>query len=172
MLAHDTNVIRQFESRAAMRFEFLADRPEARELVAHWYYEEWGRWNPTSSIEGISKKLLLSMNRDKVPLIVLAIDRDDVVGAAELKYREMDVYPDKEHWLGGLFVAPKYRGAAVGEQLIHKILSISSRLGIKKIHLQTERLDGGIYTRLGWKPLEQIGNKGVKVLVMERDVDV
>lgn len=155
-----------------MKFEFLADRPEALETISHWYYEEWGRWNPKNSVQSISKKLLQSMNKDKVPLMLLAIDRDDVVGAVELKYREMDIYPDKEHWLGGLFVEPKYRGAAVGKQLIQQIIKLAGELGINKLHLQTERLDGGVYARLGWRPIEQIDNKGIKVLVMERDVSV
>lgn len=153
-----------------MKFEFLADRPEALKVVSHWYYEEWGRWNSNSSVQSISEKLLKSMNRDKVPLILLAIDGDDIVGSVELKYREMEIYPDKEHWLGGLFVEPRHRGAAVGKQLIQQIIGLASRLGVRKLYLQTERLDGGVYAQLGWKPLEQIDNKGKNVLVMERDV--
>ncbi|MDP2126750.1 MAG: GNAT family N-acetyltransferase [Pseudohongiella sp.] len=155
-----------------MKFEFLTDRPEALKIISYWYYEEWGRWNPKNSVQSISKKLLQSMNKDKVPLILLAIDRDDVVGAVELKYREMDIYPDKEHWLGGLFVEPRYRGAGVGKRLIDQVITLSSGLGINKLHLQTERLDGGVYARLGWRPVEQIDNNGIKVLVMERDVGV
>ena len=153
-----------------MKFEFLADRPEALEIISQWYYEEWGRWNPKHSVLSISNRLRQSMNTDKVPLILLAVDQGDVIGVVELKYREMDIYPEKEHWLGGLFVEPKHRGAAVGERLIQQLIALSTELGINKLHLQTERLDGGVYARLGWRPLERIDNKGTKVLVMERDV--
>jgi GNAT superfamily N-acetyltransferase len=69
-----------------------------------------------------------------------------------------------------LFVEPKHRGAAVGEWLIQQLIALSTELGINKLYLQTERLNGGVYARLGWRPLEQIDNKGTKVLVMERDV--
>lgn len=155
-----------------MKFEFLADRPEALETVSHWYYDEWGRWNPKSSVQSISDKLRQSMNRNKIPLILLAIDQGDVVGAVELKFTEMDIYPDKEYWLGGLFVEPGHRGAAVGEKLIWQIIVLSGELGIDKLHLQTEKLDGGIYARLGWRPIEETDNKGIQVLVMERDVGV
>tara|TARA_R110002072_G_scaffold136124_2_gene278214 strand:- start:206585 stop:207052 length:468 start_codon:yes stop_codon:yes gene_type:complete len=155
-----------------MNFVFLADRPEALELVSRWYYDEWGRLNPETTIEGLTQKLSLSMNRDKVPLILLAIDQNVVVGAVELKYREMKIYPDKEHWLGGLYVTREYRGSGIGKQLVQQAVQLAHELGISQLHLQTEQLDGGIYTSLGWRPTEQINNKGVDVLVMEKDVGV
>lgn len=154
-----------------MKFAFLADRPEAIELVSHWYYEEWGWLNPKTTPEGISRKLSFSLNRDKVPLILLAIDQKIVVGAVELKYREMDVYPDKDYWLGGLYVVPGHRGCGIGKQLVGQAANLAHVLGIKKLHLQTEKLDGGIYACLGWRPYEQTNNRGVDVLVMERDLN-
>lgn len=155
-----------------MNFELLADRPESIELVSRWYYDEWGRMNPKTTPEGLTQKLLLSMNRDRIPLILLAIDQQVVVGAVELKFREMAMYPDKEHWLGGLYVTPGYRGSGIGKQLVQQAVKLAHELGVKKLHLQTEQLDGGIYGRLGWRPAAQINNKGIDVLVMEKDVGV
>ncbi|MBC55019.1 MAG: GNAT family N-acetyltransferase [Gammaproteobacteria bacterium] len=153
-----------------MEFEFLADRPDALDLVSHWYYHEWGRANPNGSPAAIARKLSHSMNRDMVPLVVLAIDRNVVVGSVELKYREMAIYPDMIHWLGGLYVTLDYRGRGIASQLVERVVDLAGDLGIGRLYLQTERLDGGIYAGLGWKPCKQVCNKGIDILVMEIDV--
>lgn len=153
-----------------MKFEFLADRPDALELVARWYYEEWGRGNPESSVEIIARKISMSMNSGELPCLVLAVDKMHVLGVVELKYREMAIYPDKEHWLGGLFVPPAHRGRSIGAKLVEHAIDLAEQCGVKKLYLQTEQLDGGIYACLGWRPLERVNNKGIEVLVMERDI--
>lgn len=153
-----------------MKFEFLADRPEAVNLVAGWYFGEWGRFSQNSSVERVAKKISQSMNKTTPPLLLLVTDRDAIVGAVELKYREMDIYPDKEHWLGGLFVKPEYRNLGLGEQLVEQVVRLAESFNIQQLYLQTERLDGGLYARLGWQALEQVCNKGIKVLVMERRI--
>ncbi len=153
-----------------MNFELLADRPEAINVVAGWYYDEWGRANPNSSVARIAGNLARSMNRDRPPLVLLAVKNDNVVAAAELKYREMEIYPDKEHWLGGMFVLPALRGAGVASQLIERVVALAKGFGISTLYLQTERLDGGLYTRHGWQPLDTVNNKGTRVLVMQKPV--
>lgn len=153
-----------------MKFEFLVDRPVAIDMVSCWYFEEWGRLNPKASAQGIAKKISQSMNREKPPLLLLAVENDNVVGAAELKYREMDIYPDKEHWLGGLFVIPQRRGLGIGSKLIERVILLAERFGIKELYLQTERLDGGLYSHQGWESLEAVNYKGSEVLVMQKHV--
>ena len=153
-----------------MEIEYLADRPDAIDLVACWYVEEWGGSNSRLTLESVSRSLTSSMNRDSLPLMLLAVEQKRVVGAVELKIREMSIYPDKEHWLGGLYVDPARRGSGIGRQLIEHAIALASTLGISTLYLQTERLDGGVYASLGWKPYEQVNNKGIGVLIMERDV--
>jgi len=41
-------------------------------------------------------------------------------------------------------------------------------MGISKLYLQTESLDGGLYARLGWKPVVESDTRGFPVLVMVR----
>jgi GNAT superfamily N-acetyltransferase len=153
-----------------MQIEFLADRPEAIDLVSRWYFEEWGRLNPEASVQGIANKISQSMNRAKPPLLLLAVEDGNVIGAAELKYREMDIYPDKEHWLGGVFVIPQRRGLGIGSTLIKQVILLAEQFGIKELYLQTEQLDGGLYSDHGWKPVETVKSKGIEVLVMQKHV--
>lgn len=151
-----------------LRFENLADRPDALPLIARWYFGEWGHLNPAATLEKIAARLFASMNRDTIPLVVLAVMGDEVIGSAELKYREMKIYPEKEHWLGGVFVVPEHRGKGVAVRLIDAVVETARILGVDLLHIQTERLDGGLYLKLGWERTEQVCYRGLDVLVMQR----
>lgn len=111
------------------------------------------------------------MNRDVIPLTVLAVVNEEVVAAAQLKYREMLAFPAKEHWLGGVFVASEHRGRGIAAELVNAMIGIARKLGVGTLHIQTERLDGGLYARLGWTPLEQVSRQDLEVLVMERSLE-
>ncbi|MEX0771140.1 MAG: GNAT family N-acetyltransferase [Balneolaceae bacterium] len=158
----------QENSYQKMNFKYLADHEEAIPIIAKWYFNEWGHRAKENSMEEFSLNLQKYLNRDKIPLMVLAIDSEKIIGTAQLKYREMDIYPNKEHWIGGIFVTKQYRGNSVATRLIKKTINIAQSLDVNILHLQTVRLDGGLYTRLGWKPIEQVQYKGLNVLVMEK----
>lgn len=152
-------------------FALLEDRPEAIQQIAEWHFRQWGWKVPGETVDSVRTKLQGYLNRHCIPLAVLAITNDEIVGTASLKYREMDIYPDKEHWLGGVFVSAEHRGKGVATRLVSKSLEMARALGVKVLHLQTEQMDGGLYAKLGWKPLEQIQYKGQQVLVMHREVE-
>ncbi len=82
----------------------------------------------------------------------------------------MTIYPDKEHWLKGVCVSKPHRGAKIAEAIIARIFSIAEQLDLPKLYLQTERLDGSLYDRLGWKPIEKVTYRYLRVLVMEREL--
>ena len=151
-----------------MEFVFLADRPEAVPLVARWYFDEWGYCDPDVTYEQTVDRLRSRVNRDRLPLGLLAVEGDDVLGVAMLKIREMSIYPEREHWLGGVFVHPAARGRGLASGLCLRLLEIARSLGIETLHLQTERLDGGLYARLGWQGVESVQYCGDHVLVMEK----
>ncbi len=151
-----------------LNLELLADSPEAIPTLARWYFGQWGHEVEGNSVEKEAEKLRGFLHRDRVPLIVVAKVDGEVVGAAQLKFREMDIFPDREIWLGAVYVLPSMRGKDVAEQMISRLVEIATRLGVQEIFLQTERLDGGLYARLGWRPLEVVTYHGVEVRVMRR----
>lgn len=151
-----------------MDFIFLADKQEMKPVVAEWYFEEWGQLIEGASVASFDKKLDDYLNRNSIPLIVMAIEGDDVLGVAQLRYHEMSIYPEKEHWLGGVYVDSKHRGKNVASAIVNKIEQIALTLGVSQIHLQTESLDGGLYARLGWQTVEQVNYRGVDVQVMSK----
>jgi GNAT superfamily N-acetyltransferase len=149
-------------------FALLADRPEAIPMLARWYFDQWGARSPDSTVATTCAYLETYLNRTAIPLLVLAVDHDEILGVASLKYREMDIYPNREHWLGGVYVPTMHRDRSVGSRVVENVVERARRLNVSTLHLQTERLDGGMYGRLGWKPAERVTYRGRKVLVMER----
>lgn len=153
-----------------VKFEFLADRPEIIDVVAGWYYAQWGHLNPEATAAAIATTISQSMNKDRLPILLLAFVDNAVVGAVELKFREMDIYPDREHWLGGVFVRSEYRGLGIGKRLVSEAIQLAQKFAVQTLYLQTEELSGGIYAELGWQRLEKVRYKSTTVLVMERRV--
>ena len=151
-----------------MKFALLADKKEAIPQIAKWYFDEWGSYVEESSVSSFAEKLDQYCNRNDIPLIILAIINDEVVGAAQLKYREMTIYPDKAHWLGGVYVAPDFRGQKIASELVKQIESTAKKLGVHTLYLQTENLTGGLYARLDWQPIEQVNYRKVDVIVMSK----
>ena len=108
------------------------------------------------------------MNRDRAPLCIIALENGVPQGAARLKLREMDIYPEKEFWLGSVYVPPAARGRTIAAQLSQRIAEIAHDFGARHLYLQTERLDGGLDGHQGWDPLEEVRYQGLDVLVMGR----
>ncbi|MGC4013963.1 MAG: GNAT family N-acetyltransferase [Luteolibacter sp.] len=153
-----------------LRIELLADHPEAIPMVAGWYFHEWGKVVPGNSLEQTVERLQQRVNRDHLPLHFVAIEESGVVGVAQLKRHEMDIYPEREFWLGGLFVAPEARRFNVGRRLADHVAKTADSIGFDELFLQTEALDGGFYKWLGWKILETVDYHGVRVAVMRHSL--
>ncbi|MFQ5549564.1 MAG: GNAT family N-acetyltransferase [Woeseia sp.] len=154
-----------------IQFAFLADRVQAIPVISRWYYDEWGHLVQDDSIERTRDRIEEYMNRDEIPFILLATKDNEIVGLAQLKFHEMaEMFPDKEHWLGGLYVAANHRGQGYGSLIVEQIAKMAPTYGVQTLYLQTEALDGGLYARLGWTPYARVNNRGLNVLVMERQL--
>ncbi len=153
-----------------MQLLLLSETPEAIAQIAKWYSDEWGYIGAGRSTSELELKLADYLNSDKLPLIIIAQEENKLIGAAQLRFHEMDIYPDREHWLGGVYVEASSRGQGVAERLIGAIINKAKALGVTSLNLQTEDKSGGLYTKLGWQAVEQVTYHGIKVLVMEKSI--
>jgi GNAT superfamily N-acetyltransferase len=152
-----------------LTFELLADRPDTIPVVAKWYFDEWRTFLGHDSVVETQAMLQEYMNRDRLPLMIVMADRAAVMGVAQLKIHELEeMFPDRKHWLGGVYVAPAHRGQGHGSVLVEEAAGIATGLGVPTLHLQTAELEGGLYARLGWMPVQSVNNGFEDVLVMER----
>lgn len=150
-----------------MEFRVLtADAPE-RQQLARWYHAEWGQ-DAGLSLEQERQRLNPPQDAEGFPHLIAAFDDGQVVGAVQLKRREMHAFPQYEHWLGSVFVADSHRGRGLAGGLVEQAAAQAVRMGVTDLYLQTEALDGGLYARLGWKPLQEADNRSHRVLVMVR----
>lgn len=149
---------------------YLADQPQLVPQIAAWYYNEWGYKELGKSVEKTCERLSTKLNRDRAPIPVIALRDGKLIGAAQLKIREMEIYPEREFWLGGVYVDEAARKQGAAELLVKRIEEISKQLGISELFLQTKMLDGGLYAKLGWTQAEQVRYKGVQVCIMRKEI--
>jgi GNAT superfamily N-acetyltransferase len=153
-----------------MEFVYLADRQDAIPVVAKWYFNQWGYLSEVPSLEKMTEILRAYLNRDHIPLIILAVNKDQILGAVQLKYYEMDIYPNKEHWLGGVYVPQQYRGKRIARKLVLRAVDVAKSYGVNTLFLQTEKINGGLYKRLGWETVERVIYREKLVLVMKKEL--
>lgn len=154
-----------------MEFVLLADYPEYSKQIAQWYFDEWDSKILGVPLEKVIKKVSAFTSTNGAPMLILAMKNDTLVGAAELKFREMDIYPDYEHWLGGVYVDVNHRNSGIGLKLANEAINRAKDAGIAKLYLQTVNLSGGIYSSAGFQPLEKVHYKGHDVLVMVAELN-
>ena len=154
-----------------LRFTLLADLPEFVPLVASWLFREWGHERSGSSIAAVTQDIASKLGTTTLPIHVLALAGEVPVGVAILKPHEMrDIFPDRTPWLGSVVVAPAYRRNGIGAALICEAQALALRRGFSRLYLQTERDDGGLYTRLGWQICDQLLYRGYQATVMTKSL--
>ena len=153
-----------------IEFEYLADRPEDTPLVVLWWYSVWAdRMVP--NLEKNVEQLAASLSKDDLPIHILAMADGVPVGTAALKLQEVgDLFPDKQYWLGSVYVAEHLRGMKIASKLSLKIVEIAQGWGLPHLYLQTQNLQGGLYTGLGWEPIEQFRFKHEDALLMRKEL--
>jgi len=153
-----------------IEFDLLANRKQYLPQLAQWYFDEWGELTQAASVYVVERRLHEYLNSDKIPLILLAIQAGELAGAVQLKFREMTIYPDREHWIGGVYVAEKFRGKKLATTLVDRAIVLAQQMGAQALYLQTKRLDGGLYRKMGWRVTETVVYRGIAVAVMVKKI--
>ena len=89
---------------------YLADYPQYLPTVAGWIFDEWGWEMPGSTLESIQAEFSLHLNRDRIPLTMLALVEGQPVGTASIFLHDMDTRMDLTPWLAAVYVVPEFRG--------------------------------------------------------------
>ncbi|WP_447785034.1 GNAT family N-acetyltransferase [Stenotrophomonas bentonitica] len=167
-MAGSRNAVAQYRE-YSMPFITLSQAPHLLPDVARWYFDTWGHRTPGATLEDEQQRLEVFLHDNELPMLLIAMQDDVPVAAAQLKFHERTERPERLHWLGGVFVHEAYRGQDLAARLIETLMARAKGYGVREVFLQTERDDGGLYARLGWEPLErQTHRTGVPVRVMRR----
>lgn len=151
-----------------MKISCLSKNAEELQIIAAWYFEEWGHLNSSITRDKIFDGLSSKMDKDDDFLCLLIIrEGAKLIAVADLKYREHKDYPEYEHWLGGVFVKPDYRGRGYASALIEKAKDHTAELGITDLYLQCEEHNERLYLKHGFKPLHSAVHSGVSTRVFK-----
>jgi N-acetylglutamate synthase-like GNAT family acetyltransferase len=106
------------------------------------------------------------MNRDKLPLTLIAFLRGELIGSAALKIREMETHPQYEYWLGSVYIEAQHRGKGYGTELVQAAMKEAARFEIQELYLYT-RGNKSFYSNLGWKEIEKTNFRGRLAIIMK-----
>jgi GNAT superfamily N-acetyltransferase len=152
-----------------MRITFLADYPDYVPTVAAWIFQEWGRDFAEHTLEEVEAKFRTHLNRDRVPLTLIALLDDHPVGTASLFVSDMDTRADLSPWLAAVYVLPGHRSRGLGTRLVEASEAVARQVGIPRLYLFTPDRES-FYARLGWSALERSDYRGQPVVIMAKSL--
>jgi predicted N-acetyltransferase YhbS len=138
-----------------MNIEYLADHQSLIPVLADWFYTEWSHLHPGKSREDIQDLISQRINRDRIPLALVAVQDNELIGSVSLKIHDMDNRLELTPWLAALYVREDCRGMGIGSALVTAIEKKSSSLGVKLLFLFTPASEA-YYARRGWQVLERM----------------
>ena len=120
--------------------------------LVEWYRSEW---EPFYGIDGpgdARADLESRCNRDKLPVGLVAIEDDQVLGTAAL---DLDVTTNLTPSIVGVLVGTAYRRRGIATALLSAAEELAHELGHRRLYVSTTVL-GELLNRLGWKAMGNV----------------
>jgi GNAT superfamily N-acetyltransferase len=151
--------------------DYLKHHEAAIPRLAEFSYLEWRPIYDRAqmTLDDVVRSYAQRVNIDVLPLALVALYQERIIGAGSLKLQDLDARPQFTPWLGGLFVVPEHRGRGVGTALVNRLIAEACRLGILRLYLWTPSA-AGLYTKLGWLTLEKMDYCGHEISIMRREL--
>lgn len=149
-----------------VQFGYLADQPELVPQIIRWWHTVWTD-RMGSDFSSLEQQLADSLSKTEFPIHIIASVDDEPVAVAALKRQELaELFPDKHYWLSSVYVDENWRGRQLGSRIAARAIELAREKGLPHLYLQTQNLSGGLYTKLGWQPIEQLSVRGDPTLLM------
>ena len=146
----------------------LADEEKHIEQVSAWVWEEWSKQSGTK-LEDIIYRTKHSICKGKVPQVLIAKYKDELVGTVSIWHNDLTSRQDLTPWLAALYIKKEYRGKGIGTLLQDKVIEIVKELGYKSLYLITDH--DNYYERSGWVFLTMAPDKNSKIKVYEYTIE-
>ena len=108
-------------------------QPQRRAAVAALIHNEFWAEVPGASVEKMAARLGEASTADAVPLCLIALNGDEVLGAINLVDNDDDDHTDWHPWLAGMVVAAPHRGQGIGSRLVRGALEAARAQGLKVV---------------------------------------
>jgi len=125
---------------------------------------------PGLTLEDLTRTFTGHLNRDCIPLTLIAFLDGQPAGTASIYVHDMDIRLDLTPWLAAVYVPPPYRKQGIGSELVKTVEKMARRLQINRLYLFTPDQEQ-FYTRLGWSVLGRLEYRNQLVVVMDKDLE-
>jgi len=152
-----------------MNIEYLADHKDTIPTLARWHFDEWSYLHPERTLSDVERLISGKTNKEHIPISLVAMEKDKVIGAIELKTDDFKGRPDLNPWLSSLYVDKPHRRKGVATKLVHELEGLAARLGVSKLFLITDNAEK-FYSRHCWNVHERTVWQKISITVMEKDI--
>jgi len=152
-----------------MKISYLADHQNLIPTISAWFYHEWSYLYPERTSNDVTKSIAERINKDSIPMALVALEGNELLGTVCLKIHDMDSRPDLSPWLADLYVKKSCRRNGIGSALVKAIEKKAVQLGIRRLYLYTPDSEK-FYTGLDWVVKETKNYHNVRVTVMEKEI--
>jgi len=130
----------------------LCEVPDALPTVARAYVTAWMPYYGPAGPGNAFEDLAGCSHKDQLPICLLAMDGDTVVGTVSLRDSSIS-HPDVSPWGTALLVLPERLGQGVGSQLVAALEDVAREHGFKKLYMSTDTATVLLLKR-GWRQID------------------
>lgn len=127
----------------------IHEREELFEKAAQTFWKQWGNESNYRFYEDCMKHS--SVTDEGVPSFYIAVEGSEIIGTYAILRNDLISRQDLSPWLACLYVDPKFRGQAIGSQLLDHAIVEAGRKGFDKLYLTTDHV--GYYEKYGWSKI-------------------
>jgi GNAT superfamily N-acetyltransferase len=131
------------------RIELLADHPGAVMRLGHWMHAQWP--SPGSTPADRAGLFMMCMNRDRVPMTLVALAGSELAGTVSLLDRSVASHEHLGPWVASLYVAAGWRHAGLGTRLVDAATAAARRLAVAAVYIGVAAAARGHYQAQGWQ---------------------
>lgn len=148
---------------------YLADHADQVVTLAAALHAQDREYYGARTPVDVAADLTLSLQREALPLTLIALRDGVLLGAATLSYGSITTHAHLGPWLTAFYVRPEHRGRGIGAKLVAAIEAAAQRLGFAQLYAGSGRA-ASLFERAGWHVLERVSYHGEEVAILRRDL--
>jgi predicted N-acetyltransferase YhbS len=148
-----------------LKLDYLVNHPHLVQSVAELGLKEFGYLNPGQTVQDRINILQKHLNQDQLPIALVGLEDDKLVGTACLRETDIDSYTHVSPWLGSVIVVPEMRNKGIGSWLVHETMQFGKKLGPKEWYLYTPDRES-FYLQLGWLTIDETTHQNISGKIM------
>jgi GNAT superfamily N-acetyltransferase len=149
---------------------YLADHADQVVALAAALHAQDHEYYGAQTPADVAADLALSLQREALPLALIALRDGIVLGTATLSYDSITTHPHLGPWLTAFYVRPELRGRGIGRKLVAAIEAAAQRLGFAQLYAGSGRA-AALFVRAGWHVLERVSYHGEEIAILRRDLE-